>query len=37
MNFNQMTIRAKLTMTFGLLAILVLLVSALALRALADR
>ena len=36
MNFKQMTVRAKLTMTFGLLAGLVLLVSGLALRSLGD-
>ncbi|WP_327205006.1 methyl-accepting chemotaxis protein [Paraburkholderia kururiensis] len=36
MNFRQMTVRAKLTVTFGLLAALVLLVSGLALRSLGD-
>ncbi len=36
MNFKEMTVRAKLTVTFGLLASLVLLVSGIALRALGD-
>ncbi|GLU33246.1 methyl-accepting chemotaxis protein [Trinickia caryophylli] len=36
MGFNQMTVRAKLTLAFGVLAAIVLLVSGLALKALAD-